>query len=143
MKKIPVLFALCICFGATRAQSFFYIENNRITDNLIRNNLLKNAQFITRSPLSSDFIIKTEMNFTSGSNTLTLNIHVRDTATSQTVFQRNETLAFGAIKPDSRKMLSTVIQAFIDRNMYLIIVSARENHFGEQTNWLRARKDKT
>ena len=143
MKKISVLFALCICFGMARAQCFFYIENNRITDNLVRIDLLKNAQFITRSPLSSDFIIKTEMNFTSGSNILTLNIHLQDTVTAQTVFQRRETLAFGAFRPDSRKMLNTVIQAFIDRNMDLIIVSARENHFGEQTKRLRARKDKT
>jgi hypothetical protein len=143
MKKIPVLFALCICFGMSRAQSFFYIENNRITDNLVRNNLLKAAQFVTKSPLSSDFIIKTEMNFTSGSNTLTLNINLQDTSTSQTIFQGKETLAFGTFGSDSRKMLNTVIRSFIDKNMNQIIISAKENHFGEQSNWLRARKDKT
>lgn len=143
MKKIPVLFALCICFGATRAQSFFYIENNRITDNLVRNNLLKAAQFVTRSPLSSDFIIKTEMNFTTGSNILTLHINLQDTATSQTVFQSKETLAFGELRTNTRMMLITVIRAFIDRNINQIILTARENHFDDRSGWLRARKDKT
>jgi hypothetical protein len=143
MKKIPVLFALCICFGVSRAQCFFYVENNRITDHLVRNNLLKAAQHVTRSPLSSDFIIKTEMNFTTGSNTLTLNINLQDTATSQTVYQGKETLAFGMFRADSRKTLNTVIRAFIDKNMDQIILSARENHFVDQSIWLRARKDKT
>ena len=83
------------------------------------------------------------MNFTTGSNILTLNINLQDTATSQTVFQGKETLAFGAFRSDSGKMLNTVIRAFIDKNMYQIILSARENHLGEQSNWLRARKDKT
>ncbi|HEY4966610.1 MAG TPA: hypothetical protein VII28_09430 [Puia sp.] len=143
MKKISILFCLSICFGMARAQCFFYIDNNQITDNLARDGLLKASQFITRSPLSSDYIVKTEMNFQTGVNTLTLEINLQDTVTSQTVFQGKETLAFGELRANTRRMLNTVIRAFIDRNINQIILSARENHFDDQSKWLRVRKDKT
>ena len=143
MKKIPVLFCLSLCFGLVRAQCFFFVENHQLTDNLVRDGLVRAAQFITQSPLSSDYIIKTEMNFQTGTNILTLKINLQDTATSQTVFQGNETLAFGELRANPRLTLNTVIRAFIDKNMNQIILSARENHIDDQTKWLRVRKDKT
>lgn len=143
MKKIPVLLGLCICFGLARAQCFFFIENHQITDNLVRDGLLKASQFVTRSPLSSDFIIKTEMYFETRTNILTLKINLQDTATSQTVFQGNETMAFGELRSNPGMMLNTIIRSFIDKNVNRIISSAREYRFDDQTEWLRARKDKT
>ena len=143
MKKIITLFWLIIFFNLARAQCFFYIENQRITDNLVKAGLLKADQFISRSPLSSDYIVKTEMHFQSGTNILTLKINLQDTATSQTVYQGNETIAFGEFRANPRMLLNTVIRAFIDKNMYQIISSAKESHFDDQTKWLRVRKDKT
>jgi hypothetical protein len=143
MKKIPILLCLCFCFGLAQAQRFFYVDNNRTTDNLVRAGLLKASQFITRSPLSSDYIIKTEVNFQKLGNILTLQINLQDTATLQTVFQDKETLAFGELRANPRIMLNTVIRNFIDKNINQIILSARENHFEDQSKWLRVRKDKT
>lgn len=143
MKKIAILLCMCVCFGLVRAQCFFYIENQRVTDHLVRDGLLRASQFVTTSPLSSDFIVKTEMYFQPGINILTLKINLQDTATSQIVFQCNETLAFGELRANPVMMLNTSIRAFIDKNMNQIILSARENHFYDQWKWLRVRKDKT
>jgi hypothetical protein len=143
MKKIPILLCLCFCFGLAQAQRFFYVDNNRITDNLVRAGLLKASQFVTRSPLSSDYIVKTEVNFQKLGNILTLQINLQDTATLQTVFQDKETLAFGELRANPRIILNTVIRNFIDKNINQIILSARENHFEDQAKWLRVRKDKT
>jgi hypothetical protein len=143
MKKISFLICLCCCFGLVQAQRFFYIDNNRITDNLVRVGLLKASQFITRSPLSSDYIVKTEVNFQTVGNILTLQINLQDTATLQTVFQDRETLAFGELGANPRIMLNTVIRNFIDKNINQIILSARENHYDDQSKWIRVRKDKT
>lgn len=143
MKKITILFCLCCCFGLVEAQRFFYIDDNRITDNLVRVGLLKASQFITRSPLSSDYIVKTEVNFQAAGNILTLQINLQDTATLQTVFQDKETLAFGELRANPHIMLNTVIRNFIDKNINQIILSARENHYDDQSKWLRVGKDKT
>jgi hypothetical protein len=143
MKKIFVLFCLVNSFGLVHAQRFFYIENNGITGNLVKDGLLKASQFITRSALSSDYIVRTELSFTAGDNILTLQINLQDTASLQTIFQDKETLAFGEFRTTPRAMLHTVIRAFIEKNIYQIISYARENHFDDQSKWLRIRKDKT
>jgi hypothetical protein len=143
MKKIPILICCCCCFGLAQAQRFFYIDNNRITDKLVRAGLLKASQFITPSPLSSDYIVKTEVNFQTGGNILTLQINLQDTATLQTVFQDRETLTFGQLRANPGIMLNTVIRNFIDRNINQIILSARENRYDDQSKWIRVRKDKT
>jgi len=143
MKKLSLLFCLIICFGLVRAQRFFYVDNNRITGNLVRDGLLKASQFITRSPLSSDYIVKTEVNFQTGDNILTLQINLQDTATLQTIFQDKETLAFGEFNSNPRITLHTAIRAFIDKNISQIILSSRENHYDDHSKWLLIRKDKT
>jgi hypothetical protein len=93
--------------------------------------------------LSSDYIVKTEVNFQPAGNILTMQINLQDTATLQTVFQNNETLTFGELRANPGIMLSTVIRNFIDKNINQIILSARENHYDDQSKWIRVRKDKT
>lgn len=131
-----------ICFGQARAQRFFYVDEDRVAGSLVRAILLNSSQFVTVSPLSSDYIVKTEIHFQPGRHTLSLQIHLQDTATLKTVFQDKETLAFGELNTNSRLLLQTVIRAFIDKNISHIILVAGENHFDESQLWIRDKKDK-
>jgi hypothetical protein len=143
MKKIAILVSLVLVFGFCRAQRFFYIDDNRITENMLKGGLLQASQHITKSPLSSDYIVKTDVDFQAGENVLTLQINLQDSVTFQTIFQARETCAFGEIRSNSRKMMNTVIRAFIEKNISQIVLSAKENHYDDRMNDLRARKDKT
>jgi hypothetical protein len=143
MKKIVILVCLMLQYGLIQAQRFFYIDNNRITENLLKGGLLRASQFITNSPLSSDYIVKTDVGFQKDSHILTLQINLQDSITFQSIFQVRETYAFGEFQTNSRVLMRTIIRAFIEKNIGQLVLSARENHFDDQMNNLRTRKDKT
>jgi hypothetical protein len=143
VKKILILFCLSINFGLLHAQRFFYVDNNGITDKLVRDGLLNASQFVTGSELSSDYIIKTEVSFQAGDNLLTVHMNLQDTATLQTLFQVKETLAFGELGINPRVVLHTVIRAFIDRNIGRVISCVKGNHFDDHSTFLRVRKDQS
>ena len=128
MKKIILLTGFVLSIGLARAQRFFYVGNNRITENLLKDGLLKASQFVTHSPLSSDYIIKTELGFQPGDNILTLQINMQDSLTFQTIYMSRETYTFGDFHNNSRILLSTVIRAFIEINIPRMVLSARDNH---------------
>jgi hypothetical protein len=142
MKKIILLSTLIFSFGSAWAQRFFYIDNNRVTENILKKTLRDAAQFITSSPLSADYIIKTEVGFRPETNMLTLQINLQDSLTLQTIYQTRETYTFGNLHTNSRIILDTMIQAFIEKNIARIVISAREDHMDYQMKWLKTRKDK-
>jgi hypothetical protein len=143
IKKIVILVGLILNCGFLQAQRFFYIDNNHITENLLKGGLLKASQFITISPLSSDYIVKTEVGFQDSNHILTLQINLQDSVTFQSIFQVRETYAFGVIHANSRLLMRTLIRAFIEKNINQLVLSAKENHMNDRMNGLRARKDKT
>lgn len=143
MKKIILLISFVLSIGLARAQRFFYVDNNRITENLMKDGLLKASQFVTHSPLSSDYIIKTELGFQPGENILILQINMQDSLSFQTIYQTKETWTFGDFHNNSRILLSTVIRAFIENNIPRMVLSARNNHVDDQMKYLKSRKDKT
>ncbi len=83
MKKIFLLAVFPLLCNWARAQRFFYIESSRITESSIRSELLKATQYITRSPLSSDYIIKADVGYAEGSNVLSMKIVLEDSITHQ------------------------------------------------------------
>lgn len=143
MKKISLFIFLFLGLTCAQAQRFFYVDGNQVTEKIMKGALQSASQHICVSPLSSDYIVKTDIGFQSGENVLTLQINLQDSITFQTIFQRKEIYRFGLFHSDSRLLLRTVILAFIERNITQIILSADQQHAYDQMNGLRARKDKT
>jgi hypothetical protein len=143
IKKIIILVVLILHFGLIHAQRFFYVDNNQITENLLKGSLLRASQHISSSPLSSDYIVKSEVGFQEGNHILTLQINLQDSITAQSIYQITETYAFGDLNSNSRNIMRTVIRTFIEKNISQLVISAKENHFDDRMNNLQSRKDKT
>lgn len=143
MKKILILITFLLCIFLTKAQRFFYVETNHYTDKILREGLLKASQFITQSPLGSDYIIKTEVGFNTRFNALRLNMILEDSVTFKTVFQTNEEWSFITINKSSRLSIRMAIETFIDKNINQIITCAKDNYFDSRMKSLQPGKDKT
>jgi len=144
MKKIIIFISLVLGFGCADAQRFFYIDANPVIENLLKVELKSASQHISISPLSSDYIVGTDVGFQRSENVLTMEINLKDSVTLQTIFQKKEVYTFREMPNiNSRLLLRTVIRAFIERNIPHIVLYASENHDFEQMNSLKARKDKT
>ena len=143
MKKIYLLAVFVLSSFFLKAQRFFYVETNQITEGFLLDGLLKGSQFIVKSPLASDYIIKTDVGFESGSHVLNLNMTVQDSLTFQTVFQTKEEYTMSDLHSDARLILRLAVKTFIDKNMDRIILCARDDHNDGRMKYLKPRKDKT
>jgi hypothetical protein len=143
MKKIPVLAAF-ILFGLfSRAQNFFYIENKNVTEKSIREELMKASQYVTKSPLASDYIITASVGVQSGSNILNLNMKMQDSITNKTLFQSSEEYTLQSVGANTQVFLRMTIAGFIEKNISQIIVCAQDDHYNIHGRFLKARKDKS
>lgn len=143
MKKLWFLFGLILLTRLLPAQSFFYIDNNRITDKLLADALSNASQFVAKSPMGSDYTIKSGVGFAEATHVLTLSIAMQDSITNQTIFQTNEEYTFRASTTNTPLLLSMAIRTFIEKNINQIVMTARDDHFGSQMKCLKPRKDKT
>ena len=143
MKKILLLLFLVLTVFLSEAQRFFYIEPNDITGKLLRDGLLKGSQYVARSPLGSDYIIKTDVGFQSGSNILNLKMTVQDSITYKTIFQKNEDYTCSTVNANTQIFLRIAITTFIDKNINQIIVCAKDDHYDASMRFVKPRKDKT
>jgi hypothetical protein len=143
MKKIYLLTVLSFSLCFVRAQRFFYLESDEATGNLIRDGLVKSAQFVTSTPLASDYIIKTEIGFQKEPNKLTLQIILEDSITFKTIYQTNEEYNFGVIGRNSKLLLRTALETFLEKNINQIILCARDDHYDTRMKPLKPKKDKT
>lgn len=125
------------------AQRFFYLDSDNTTSNLVKAGLAKSSQFITKSPLGSDYIIKTNLTFQEDPNKLGLNIILEDSITLQAIFQTNEEYSFGDFNKKSKIFLRTAIQTFIDKNISQIILYAKDDHYDSRMKPMKPKKDKT
>jgi hypothetical protein len=143
MKIIPLLagFILFGFFG--RAQNFFYIENKNVTEKSIREELMKASQYVTKSPLASDYIITAAAGIQSGTNILNLKMTMQDSITYKTIFQSSEEYALCSVNANTQIFLRMTIAGFIEKNISRIIVCARDDHYNVHGQFLKARKDKT
>jgi phage-related tail protein len=143
MKNVMLLLGLIFTCLITRAQSFFYIENNNPTEKSIREVLIKASQYVTQSPLASDYIIKADAGVQDGSHVLNLKMTVQDSISLKTIFQTNEDYTISVVNANTRIFLRIAISTFIDKNINQIITCAREDHQNAQMKFLKSRKDKT
>jgi len=143
MKIIAVL-AGFILFGLfSRAQNFFYIGNKNVTEKSIREELMKASQYVTKSPLASDYIITASVGVQSGSNILNLNMTMQDSITNKTLFQSSEEYTLQSVGANTQIFLRMTIAGFIEKNISQIIVCAQDDHYNTHGKFLKARKDKT
>ena len=143
MKKTFIVIILILDVFFTQAQRFFYVESNPVTDRILHGGLLKGNQFVSNSPLGSDYIIKTDVGVQTESNSLQLKITLQDSITLKTIFQSREEYGIDLRNKNSRLYLRTIVQTFIEKNIGQIIVSAKDDHYDGQAKYLKARKDKT
>ncbi len=95
MKKGFILIVLSVTMFFASGQRFFYLEPNNTAGSILRDGLIKSSQFVTKTPLASDYIIKTDIGFKTEPNTLTLQIILEDSITFKTIYQTNEEYSFG------------------------------------------------
>lgn len=84
------------------AQRFYYLDSDNTTSNLVKSDLMKFSQFITKSPLGSDYIIKTNVTFQDDPNKMALHIILQDSITLQAIYQTNEEYSFGFVNKSSK-----------------------------------------
>ena len=144
MKKIPSTGGSLYLFGLfSRAQNFFYIENKNVTEKSIREELIKASQYVTKSPLASDYIITASVAVQSGTNILNLKMTMQDSITYKTIFQSNEEYALHSVDANTEVFLRMTIAGFIEKNISQIIICAQDDHYNTHIRFLKARKDKT
>ena len=142
--KIILILAGLISFGLVgRTQNFFYIDNKNPTEKSIRQQLIKASQYVTQSPLASDYIITASAEVESGTQVFSLIMTMQDTLTYKTIFQSREDYVIRQINLSTPVFLRMTLAGFIEKNIGQIIVCARDDHFNTQSKFLKARKDKT
>jgi hypothetical protein len=143
MKKFAAA-AVFMLFGLMgRSQNFFYIGNKDVTEKSIREELEKASQYVTKSPLASDYIITASAAVQSGTNTLNLKMTMQDSITYKTIFQSNEDYTLQTIDGNTQIFLRMTILGFIEKNISQIIDCARDDQYNLHGRILKARKDKT
>lgn len=143
MKKNFLLLVLLLSAAVIRAQRFFYVESNGLTDKILQKSLQSQSQFVATSPLGSDYIVRTDVDVSPESNSLQLKITLKDSISLETVFQNNEDYRIGLRNKNSRVYLQTIVRAFVDRNVSRMIICAREDHVEIMGKYSKPRKDKT
>jgi hypothetical protein len=143
MKNILALFGLIMIGFFCPAQSFFYIQCNQVTEKPVREQLIKASQYVTHSPLSSDYIIQADADVETGSGVLNLQMTVQDSITSKMIFQSKASYTLSSINTGTRLFLRMTIAGFIDKNIHQVIACTREDRYDQKMKFLKSRKDKT
>ncbi len=141
MRKALFLAIFLCSIYITHAQRFFYVESGSVSEKSLKENLEKASQFVSPTPLGADYILQTHVSSQNDDQSLTMNIILKDTLTSKTVFETNETCHFGPLKTNPQKVLHTAINDFIDRNLSQIILTTNRDHYNNVLKTLREKKD--
>ena len=128
MRPILLLIILISNVYLIQAQRFFYVETGNIAEKQLKEDILKAFQYVAKSPLMSDYTIKTELGFQAESKTTTLKITMEDSATFKTIFQTREEYAFGAFKMNPQILLNMAMKTLIEKNIRQIILCAKDDH---------------
>jgi hypothetical protein len=143
MKKIPVLAVFILSGLFSRSQNFFYIGNKDVTEKSIREELEKASQYVTKSPLASDYIITASAAIQSGTNILNLKMTMQDSITYKTIFQSSEDYTMRSVNAHTQIFLRMTVMGFIEKNISQIILCARDDQYHSHGRILKALKDKT
>ena len=143
MKIIPLLAGFILYGSISHAQNFFYIENTNVAEKSIREELMKASQYVTKSPLASDYIITASIAVQSGSGMLNLKMTMQDSITFKTLFLSSEEYTLGSVDANTQVFLRMIITGFIQKNISQIIDCARDDPYNMHSKFLKTRKDKT
>ena len=143
MQKLLFLFTLLLCTVVTNAQRFFYVEDGNMGENVLKQDLLKASQFVAKTPIVSEFIIRTASVFETKKNLATLQIIVEDTATFRTVFQAKEEYSCASVKMDSQLFLRIAMKGLIEKSFEQMILCAENNYRHSLMGLPTEKKDKT
>jgi hypothetical protein len=143
MKKTLLFLIVSFSLSVAHAQRFFYLDSDNTTSGLLRYDLIKCSQFVAKTPLASDYIVKMKASLQTKSNKMILDIRLQDSITLETIYQTNEEYTFGDADKYSKIFLKTTIQSFIDRNIDQIIIYAKDDHDDARMKLLKPKKDKT
>ena len=143
MRKAVFLTLFLFSIYITHAQRFFYVEAGSVSEKYMKENLENASQYVSPSPLGSDYILQTHVTPLNDDQSLTMNIILKDTLTSKTVFETNEIYHFGPMNTDPKVVLHMAINDFIDRNLSRIILTTNSNHYNSVLKYLRGKKDHT
>ena len=142
MKIISILTTFILAGVFCQAQNFFYIGDKNVTEKSIRQELVKASQYVTKSPLASDYIITATVVIQPGTNVLNLAMNVQDSVTYKTLFQSKENYTIHSCDVHTSIFLRMTIEGFIEKNISQIIVCAQDDHYNLHGKFLKARKDK-
>jgi len=143
MKIIPLLAALTFFGLFSSAQNFFYVGDKNVAEKSIREELMRASQYVTKSPLASDYIITASVAVQTGSQILKLKMTMQDSITNNTIFQSNEDYIIHSVDANTEIFLRMTIAGFIEKNISQIIVCAQDDHYNIHGKFLKARKNKT
>jgi hypothetical protein len=143
MKNFLLIICLTTIGFAVNAQKFFYVEAETVWEKLIKERLLKSSQFIAKSVLESEYIIKPEISNQIKDNLPKLRISVVDTVTSQTIYvaEENYSTSFTNMPPILASRMA--IQTLIEKNIGEIILYAKHDSFHKMVRLIGLKKDKT
>jgi hypothetical protein len=143
MKRILILLILIANVYLTKAQKFFYVETGNVAETTIKKKLLKASQFVAKSPIVSDYIIKTEVGAQAESNIPTIKIQLVDSITFRTIFQAEEKYTTNAMNIQPQSALIMAVNTLIEKNIKEIILCAKQDNFNELIKMMKLKKDKT
>jgi hypothetical protein len=143
MKKIFILSTILLTGCMVRAQRFFYIDNSPLTAKFLTSELQHAFQYVTSSPMTSDYIIKSEVGIQDENRRLTMQITLQDSISLETIFQSNETCDYNRSDKNVQLFLNMAVRTFLEKNISQIIGSAKDDHLNSTMKTLGARKDKS
>jgi hypothetical protein len=143
MKKILVFIILMQTAFLVQAQRFFYVEPGNNAEQSIEQKLLQTSQYVAKSAIESDYIIKTEAGYLSKSNMPTVKIMLVDSITFKPLFQAQEEYASQFVNAKREIALNLAIRTLIEKNIGQIVLTAKDNRFHTLVKMVRAKKDKT
>jgi hypothetical protein len=143
MKKIALFIILIQTGYLAKSQRFFYVEPGNNAEQSIEKKLLQTSQYVTKSAIESDYIIKTEAGYQSKSNLPIVKIILVDSITLKPLFEAQEDYASSLLQAKPANGLNLAIRTLIEKNIGQIILTAKDNRFHTLVKMVHAKKDKT
>jgi hypothetical protein len=141
MKNILLLIVFITAFTSSRPQSFYYIEENSPGREYMKQLLLNASQFVSETPITSDFKIKTGVS-ANNQSTLTVKFSVVDSITFETIFYSEETFKQSRSK-NQYSSFTTASNLFFEHNIKNVIAPSKHHTFYKLHQLVKAAKDKT
>jgi|SRR5579871_5749241 len=139
-KTILILFLIGFSY-LLQAQRFFYVDPSGYGADLINYNLKHASQFLAKSQMDSDCIIKTE-SISSPGKTI-VKITMQDSVSFKTIFEASEEYNYKASLLSQEIFQRFCFKVFVDKYNKQLVLSAKRNNCNTYMLLLKEKKDKT